>query len=294
MEQARKKKTFVNVIDGEERPSSVGRRARHRRPGDGRGVRDVAQLGRRGRRRRVHRGREGVRDPALDDAVGAAVGCCCASPTWSRGQRPSWPRSSARTPASRSGSRCQRGGRGPRRPGPLLRRRGAGARGTRVGGVPARLHVVGPPRAARAGGAGDAVELPGDDGDLEDGARRWPRGTRSCSSPPTRRRPRRSGWPARRRRCSRRGGQPGLRRPRHRRATGRAPGAADDLDHRFDAGRDRGRDGGRARTSRSTHLELGGKAPVDRLRRRGPGAAVEGIRTGGFFNAGRTARPRPG
>ena len=34
------------------------------------------------------------------------------------------------------------------------------------------------------------------------------------------------------------------------------------------------------------HLELGGKAPVDRLRRRGPGPAAEAIAAAGYFNAG--------
>ena len=51
-------------------------------------------------------------------------------------------------------------------------------------------HLLRPPRADRRRRPGDAVELPADDDDLEDRARRSPPATPSCSSPATPRRPR--------------------------------------------------------------------------------------------------------
>ena len=57
------------------------------------------------------------------------------------------------------------------RPDPLLRRRGARAGGQVGRRVHGRLHVVRPARAGRRVRGGDAVELPGDDGRLEVGAR---------------------------------------------------------------------------------------------------------------------------
>ena len=81
--------------------------------------------------------------------------------------------------------------------------------------------------------------------------------------------------------------QPGLRRPRHRRGADRAQDPADGLHHRLDPGRHRGGDRGGGRTSSVAHLELGGKAPVDRLRRRRPRRRrSRGSRVGGFFNGG--------
>ncbi len=56
------------------------------------------------------------------------------------------------------------------RPDPVLRRGGPGARGPVRGGVHGRPHVVRPARADRRLRAGDAVELPDDDGGLEVGA----------------------------------------------------------------------------------------------------------------------------
>ena len=56
------------------------------------------------------------------------------------------------------------------RPDPLLRGRGARARGQVGRRVHDRLHVVHPARAGRRLRGGDAVELPGDDGGLEVGA----------------------------------------------------------------------------------------------------------------------------
>ena len=70
----------------------------------------------------------------------------------------------------------------------LLRRRGAVPRGPRRRRVRQRLHLDHPPRADRRRRPDRAVELPADDGGLEDrpGARRP--ATRSCSSRPRRRR----------------------------------------------------------------------------------------------------------
>ena len=50
------------------------------------------------------------------------------------------------------------------------------------------LHLVAPPRADRRRRRHRALELPADDGGLEDRARRWRRATCRCSSRPSRRR----------------------------------------------------------------------------------------------------------
>ena len=74
--------------------------------------------------------------------------------------------------------------------------------GKSAGEYMARPHLVRPPRADRRRRPGDAVELPADDGDLEDRARRSRPATRSCSS-------RRDTTPASTTRCSPRSG-PGV------------------------------------------------------------------------------------
>ena len=56
--------------------------------------------------------------------------------------------------------------------------------------------VLRAPRAGRRRRRGDAVELPDDDGHLEDRARRWRPATRWCSSRPTPPRPARCCWPS--------------------------------------------------------------------------------------------------
>ena len=86
--------------------------------------------------------------------------------------------------AGGQGRRDPRDGRQPA----LLRRRRAQHGGQGRGRVPRGLHVADPPRAGRRDRPDRALELPADDGDLEDrpGARRP--ATRSSSSPPRRRR----------------------------------------------------------------------------------------------------------
>ncbi len=68
---------------------------------------------------------------------------------------------------------------------PVLRRRRTPPAGERGGRVHGRAHLDDPARAGRRLRPGDALELPADDGDLEDRARRSPRATPWCSSPRT-------------------------------------------------------------------------------------------------------------
>ena len=81
----------------------------------------------------------------------------------------------------------------PRRRDPVHGRQPAVLRGRRAlpGGprgrrVHERLHVDHPPRAGRRDRPDRALELPADDGRVEDRARRWRPATRSCSSRPRR------------------------------------------------------------------------------------------------------------
>ena len=159
--------------------------------------------------------------------------------------------------------------------------------GTLGRGVHGRPHLVDPPRADRRLRPGDAVELPDDDGGLEDrpGARR--RQHRRAQAVAT---PRRSSttllaelaaeeFPAGR-------AQRGLRRPRHRPRPGRAPDPADG--RRSPA---RCAPAWRSPTSaaadlKRVHLELGGKAPVLVFDDADLEAAAEAIAVAGYFNAG--------
>ena len=152
-------------------------------------------MGRRGRGRDgrdhqpVHR-RHDRRSPERDPGGRRPRGRCCEGGA-ARVARDD-PRRARRDAArARGRARCEHGGaraarvpergqaraRGARRdPGrvrqhPLLRRRGAAARRPRDRRVHARLHVDDPPRAGRDRRPDRAVELPADDGRLEDRAR---------------------------------------------------------------------------------------------------------------------------
>ena len=153
-------------------------------------------------------------------------------------------------------------------------------------GVHRGPHLVGPPRADRRRRPGDAVELPADDGDLEDRARRSPPATRIVLKPSDTTPASTTllaelvpGVPPAGRL------QRGHRRPRHRPRAGRAPDPADGRDHRLGPGRHGGRRGRRHDLKR-VHLELGGKAPVIVFDDADVEAAAEGIAGAGYFNAG--------
>ena len=87
---------------------------------------------------------------------------------------------------------------------PLLRGRGAAARGPRGRRVHARLHVDDPPRAGRHRRPDRALELPADDGRLEDRARARGRQRRRAQAVRADAADARCAWPSWPRRSSRR------------------------------------------------------------------------------------------
>ena len=148
------------------------------------------------------------------------------------------------------------------RPDPLLRGRGADARGQGDGRVHDRLHVFDPARADRRDRLGHALELPDDDGGVEVRARRSRRATRWCSSrrTPPRRAP--STWPS----CSPRSCPPGCSTSSAATATPAPHVVGHPIPQMVSI---TGSIAGRKAVARSaadtlkrTHLELGGKAPV--------------------------------
>ena len=173
------------------------------------------------------------------------------------------------------------------RPLPVLRRRRAGARGPVGRRVHGRPHLVGPPRADRRGRPGDAVELPADDDDLEDRARRWPAGNTDRAQ-------------AQRHhareldRCS-----PRCARSSCRPASSTSSAATATPAARWSSTRPRRWSRSPARCApawrsparrptdlKRVHLELGGKAPVIVFDDADIEKAAEGIAVAGYFNAG--------
>ena len=161
-----------------------------------------------------------------------------------------------------------------------------GKRGRRVH---ARLHVDDPPRAGRDRRRDRAVELPADDGGLEDRARARgrqrpvlkPSEQTPLTTAPLRAARRRTILPAGRAATSITGdGEPGRRGDRH--APGRAAGLADRR-RRDRQGRSRAP---RPTTLKRVHLELGGKAPVVVFDDADPAAVAEGIKIAGYWNSG--------
>ena len=161
------------------------------------------------------------------------------------------------------------------RPDPVLRRRGAHARRPRRGRVHVGAHVVHPARADRRGRAGLAVELPVDDGDLEDRARarrrehgRVEAGRDHAGDHGDARRAR-GRVPARR--CAQRR----VRRSRQRTRARRAPGSRARVDHRQRArghgGRGVGRDRPEARAPRARRQRARHRVRRRRPRSRGRG-----------------------
>ena len=75
------KQVLTNIIDGEERAGRLRRRARHRQPVDRRGVCDVTQLGRRGRRRSVPGGRRTPSRSTAGPRPASGRSTCCGWPT---------------------------------------------------------------------------------------------------------------------------------------------------------------------------------------------------------------------
>ena len=122
------------------------------------------------RRRRGRRRQRRVRRLAVGHTVGAQPRAVAHRRRAREGRRPVHRR---RVPQHRQAEGVDGVRRDParRRPDPLLRGRGADARGPRRGRVHGGAHVVHPARADRRRRAGVAVELPVDDGDLEDRAR---------------------------------------------------------------------------------------------------------------------------
>ena len=131
------------------------------------------------------------------------------------------------------------------------------------------------------------MELPDDDGGLEDRARRSPPATPSCSSRATPRPRPRCCWP----RSPPSSCPPGvLNVVTGDRDTGRAARRAPDpgagRDHRLGPRRHRRSPERRRRDVKRVHLELGGKAPVVVFDDADIEAAAEGIAVAGYFNAG--------
>ena len=136
-------------------------------PGDRRDDRRGARAGRRRTstapsRRRRRRCRSGSRRRRA-----SAPRCCSSSPTRSTSNAEELAELESRNVGKPLVVRARRDA-GLRRQPPLLRRRGAHARGQVGRRVHARLHVDDPARAARDRRRDRAVELPADDGGLED------------------------------------------------------------------------------------------------------------------------------
>ena len=181
---------------------------------------------------------------------------------WRRG-RTSWSRPRYATPASRSPRSgttnwprsSTSSGSSPAPPATLP---GAGG-----GGVRRRLHLDAAPRTGRRVRADHAVELPADDGGLEDRPGARGRATRWCSSRPTpRRRQRRAAGPDRRRvpaaaACSTSSAVTGT--PAGRWSTHQTPRLVA-VTGSVRAGREIA--AAAAADLKRTHLELGGNAPV--------------------------------
>ena len=136
-------------------------------PATGETIAEVPQRDPGRRRPRGGGGQGGAAGVARDDSGRARRGAAQARRR-ARGATPtSSPSSSRRTSASRS-SYAQGRDAGLGRQHPLLRRRRPRARGQVGRRVHARLHLDAPPRAARDRRRDRAVELPADDGGLED------------------------------------------------------------------------------------------------------------------------------
>ena len=222
---------ITNFIHGE-RVAAAGRADdRADRPQHRRGVRDRGAVAGGRRRRGVPGRRARVRGLARRHAERAPARAA-ADRRRDRGARRRARR--GRVAEHRQAEGADGGGGGPAdvRPDPLLRGRRARARGQVGRRVHERLHVLRPARAGRRLRRGDAVELPGDDGRLEVGARA--------------RRRQRDGAQAVRHDAGEHGldgradgrvpaagrVQRRLRRPRHGRRAGQPPDPRDGVDHR--------------------------------------------------------------
>ena len=166
-------RTLKNFVNGEYVEPPTAAYSDVVNPADGE-VYAQAPLSSAERRRRRHGG--GRAPPSRTGATATPAersSRCSASPTRSRRGRTS---SSRRGREHRQAARADGLGGDPAdgRPDPLLRRRRARARGPLGRRVHARHDVVRPARADRRRRPGHALELPDDDGDLEDrpGARR--------------------------------------------------------------------------------------------------------------------------
>ena len=174
-----------------------------------------------------------------------------------------------------------------RGPAPVLRRSRPAARGPRGRGVPGRTHVIRATGTGRGGRPGDPVELPADDGDLEDRPRA--RGRQHDRAQAQRHHTdvdTAAGRTGRRVPSARRA-QRDHRRPGHRRRAGGAPDARHGGDHRERARRNAGRQvGGRRRQARPPRI--GRQGAGGRLRRRRHRRRRRGHR------GGRLLQRRPG
>ena len=157
-------------------------------------------------------------------------------------------------------------------PDPVLRRRGAAARGPLHRGVHGRPHLDDPPRAGGRDRPGRAVELPDDDGGLEVRARdrRGQHGGAQAVGHHAGEHGADGRADLRVRRAAARRAQRHLRRPGHRPRPRGAQDPRDGVHHRVGAGGHgggrRGRQGPQARAPRA-----GRQGPGDRVRRRRPG-----------------------
>ena len=160
--------TLQNFIDSEPVDPAEGQTEPDPQPRHRRGDRQRAPLNRRGRRPSGQRRPRRVRRRLGDDHPGRARRHAAQARRHDRGAR-------GRDRRARVGQRRQADRRLPRRRDPvhgrqpaLLRRRGALPRGPRGGRVRERLHVDHPPRAGRRDRPDRALELPADDGGVED------------------------------------------------------------------------------------------------------------------------------
>ena len=277
-----------NFVGGEHADTADGRRMDLVDPTTGEVFALRAGLRRRGRRPRLRAPPPSAFETWRDTTpVRAAAGAAAARRRWSRSTPTSWCALESRNTGKPLGLTASE------EIPPMVDqiRFFAGAARTLEGKAAAEYmagpHLLGPARADRRRRPGDAVELPDDDGGLED--RPGARGRQHRRAQAERHHP---GDHAAAGRAGRRGpaarrAQRRLRRPGHRPGAGRAPRPRSwwRSPGRCGPGM-RGRRAPRARDVKRVHLELGGKAPVVVFDDADLEAAAEAIAVAGYFNAG--------
>ena len=164
------KTVLQNIINGESAPAADGASMDIIDPSTGAVYATAPLSGAAGRRPRLRRRHRGLQDLALVDPRRAAARAAeIRRPRRGACRRTGRDRGAGHREADRADQ--VRRGRPDGRPDPVLRRRRPGAGRSLAGRVHARAYVVDPPGTGRGRRPGGAVELPDDDGDLEDRAR---------------------------------------------------------------------------------------------------------------------------